>query len=182
VIPPVAPVRAIAWRTQPKSTQERALEVREEDTMFVEQPSKRASLAEAKHALGRGSKWLDERGRQAVGEAAGSLWAISRKPEIPFPTRVAASQLAALLDATVTLSDAATWAKRRLDQVVEGKGTIARVNSTDTIVASAADGAMLGSAHYLCRDALTKALRVMGDPVIGASAGLAARHLGAAVA
>jgi len=182
VIPPVAPVRAIAWRTQPKNPTERALEVREEDTMFVDQPSKKASFAEAKHALGRGSRWLDERGRQAVGQAAGSLWAISRKTDIAFPTRVAASQLAALFDATVTLSDAATWAKRRLEQVVDGKGTIARVNATDAIVASAADGAMLGSAHYLCRDALAKALRVMDDPIIGASAGLAARHLGAAVA
>jgi len=173
VIPPVAPVRAIAWRTQPKNPTERALEVREEDTMFVDQPSKKASFAEAKHALGRGSRWLDERGRQAVGQAAGSLWAISRKTDIAFPTRVAASQLAALFDATVTLSDAATWAKRRLERVVDGKGAIARVNATD---------AMLGSAHYLCRDALAKALRVMDDPIIGASAGLAARHLGAAVA
>jgi hypothetical protein len=182
VIPPVAPVRAIAWRTQPKSTQERALEVREEDTMFVEQPSKRASLAEAKHALGRGSKWLDERGQTAVGQAAGSLWAISRKAEIAFSTRVAAAQLAAQLDAAVVLSDSASWAKRRLEEVVKDKGAYGRLSPTDTIVASAGDGATLGAAQRICRDALAASIRWMGDQTIGASAGLAARHIGAAVA
>ena len=182
MIPPVSPVRAIAWRTQPKSSEERALQAREEDTVFTGPQTKKASLAEAQHALARGSRWLDERGQTAVGQAAGSLWAISRKAEIVFSTRVAAAQLAAQLDAAVVLSDSASWAKRRLEEVVREKGTYGRFSPTDTIVASAGDGATLGAAQRMCRDALAASIRWMGDQTIGASAGLAARHIGAAVA
>lgn len=135
--------------------------------MFVEMPSKRLSLAEAKHALGRGSRWINQRGRVAVSYRAEILWTVSRDSAVAWQTRALAANLAATIDAAVTLSEAAGWSKAMIEETISANGSRGRTAPFDSIMASSSDGAILGSAHWTCEAALAKARAIRDNETLG---------------
>ena len=145
--------------------------------MFVEMPNRKSSLAEAKHALGRGSRWINSRGRSSVSARAERLWVASRDIAIPFQTRVVAANIAATIDAAVTLSEAAGWSKMRREETIRAKSPIGRGSPVDSIVASSSDGAILGSAQWMCEAALAKARLIRSDAMLGGIVSPVADHI-----